>query len=195
MRKNINIESADEFNPLSAEGDAFHTAEIASNRFVPRHSNGTHDSAQVAPEKHGVGAPKGNQNAFRSGVTLLERATRRTPGRSTTRPRRVAGRVTSALIEGLGGEAQISEQVRVICGITGNQAGRYDRAIRAYENILRRGGERLRKNLVSLGKLDSVLRPLEDSITRNLEKLGLGKVARPRDIFDWQPSEDKAPPE
>src|SRR5262249_10525170 len=144
---------------------------------------------------HRPGAPARNLNAFRSGVTLLERATRRTPGRSSTRARRVAGRVTASLIESLGGETQISEQVRVICGITGNQAGRYDRAVRAYENILRRGGERLRKNLVSLGKLDAVLRPLEDSITRNLEKLGLGEITKTRDIFDWQPTEEKAPSE
>src|SRR5262249_48237318 len=156
MSKHSYIETADEFNLLNAESDAFGSAKNASNRFEPRHSDDTHSFAQGVPEKRGPGAPAGNQNAFRSGVTLLERAARRPPGRSTTRARRVAGRVTAALIESLGGESQISEQVRIIAGITACQVGRYDRATRAYEAILRRGGERLRKNLVSQGKLDAV---------------------------------------
>src|SRR5262245_58016738 len=178
MSKNSDINSAGEFNSLSSKDSLADTAQITSNRFETRRSDDAHSSPTAVPEKRRRGAPQGNQNAFGSGASLLERAVRRPPGRVQTRARRISGRVTCGLIESLGGERQISEQVRIICGITGNQCGRYDRATRAYEAILRKGGDRIRKNLVSLGKLDAVLRPLEDSITRNLQKLGLEKICK-----------------
>src|SRR4051812_45603533 len=93
-----------------------------------QHNPATSDSTTPKPRK---GAPFGNQNAFRSGVTMLSCAL---SSRVKPRARRIALQATAEIIQDKGGDDNISSQQRFIAGIIGFQVARYDAGKRAYDS-------------------------------------------------------------
>jgi hypothetical protein len=132
------------------------------------------------------GAPIANINAFRFGHRALQVANRKPLGRARTRARRVARDVVAKLTVDIGGSGVLSEQERIVVGVIGNQAGRYDRMMRAYEALLRKyrnveeatGKPNPANHPIALAKLESAILPLENTLVANVARLGMKRAEK-----------------
>jgi hypothetical protein len=132
--------------------------------------------------KRGPGAPRFNQNGFKTGYVAIRRA-RKTKLR--IRQRRIIVEVAARLTEDLGGAESLSEAQRLIVMIVSRQCGRLDKVHRVYDRLMRANPDLLTKP-GALHRIDSAIAPMEQRLISNLNVLGLKRTAKVRDIFDWQ---------
>jgi len=146
--------------------------------------NGTSSQSreQVQPERPRRGPPFGNSNGFRTGSAVMKRAGR---GKFSARQRRLVVDVARRLTDDLGARSELSTAQKLIIGIISKQVGRLDKMHRVHDRLLRDNPE-LNDKPGALSRIDAVLAPVEQRVISNLNVLGLKRIVKPRDIYDWQ---------
>jgi hypothetical protein len=120
--------------------------------------------------KRPVGAPKGNVNHFKHGLTVI--ASRRREGRLPRgKDKRFKLALLAELIADAGGQSEITATRRLHAEIIATDAtflAQMDRAIQRMFRI----NPHYRENIAALAKLDAYRRPVINSLSANLDRFG-----------------------
>src|SRR5262244_3422102 len=106
----------------------------------------------------GRSGPPGNQNAFRHGLAAIEK--RQDAGLLSTPDESVRQQILDGLISDKGGDGQISTATRILA------------------EVIASDDHKVRENPRGLSQLDGYKRGLVNSLTGNLQKFGLDRVAK-----------------
>jgi hypothetical protein len=123
----------------------------------------------------GKSGPPGNQNAFRHGLAAVHN--RRTAGELTEDERDVRADILAGLIADSGGEAQISTATRILAEIISSDVALLVTFNQAIEGVIK-NNQKARQNPKALAQLDGYKRPLVGSLSANLQRFGMEKVAK-----------------
>jgi hypothetical protein len=123
----------------------------------------------------GKSGPPGNQNAFRHGLAGISQ--RRAAGELTEDEREIRAEILAGLIADSGGEAQISTATRILAGIISSEVALLVTFNQAIEGVIT-NNQKARQNPKALAQLDGYKRPLVGSLSANLQRFGMEKVAR-----------------
>jgi hypothetical protein len=123
----------------------------------------------------GKSGPPGNQNAFRHGLAAVNN--RRTAGDLTENERDLRAEILQGLIADSGGEAQISTATRILAEIISSDVALLVTFNQAIEGVIR-NNEKARQNPKALAQLDGYKRPLVGSLSANLQRFGMERVAK-----------------
>ena len=123
----------------------------------------------------GRSGPPGNQNAFRHGLAAIEK--RQDAGLLSPPDENVRQQILDGLISDKGGEGQISTATKILAELIASDATWLMVFNRAIDQIIT-NNHKVRENPRGLSQLDSYKRGLVNSLTGNLQKFGLGRVAK-----------------
>ena len=123
----------------------------------------------------GKSGPPGNQNAFRHGLSAVHN--RRAAGALTEDERDIRGEIFAGLIIDSGGEAQISTATRILAEIISSDVALLVTFNQAIESVIK-NNQKARANPKALAQLDAYKRPLVGSLSANLQRFGMEKVAK-----------------
>ena len=123
----------------------------------------------------GKSGPPGNQNAFRHGLAAVHN--RRANGELTENERDIRAEILAGLIADSGGEAQISTATRILAEIISSDVALLVTFNQAIENVIK-NNQKARQNPKALAQLDGYKRPLVGSLSANLQRFGMEKVAK-----------------
>jgi hypothetical protein len=123
----------------------------------------------------GKSGPPGNQNAFRHGLAAVHN--RRAEGALTADERDIRADVLAGLIADSGGEAQISTATRILAEIISSDVALLVTFNQAIESVIK-NNQKARQNPKALAQLDAYKRPLVGSLSVNLQRFGMEKVAK-----------------
>ena len=123
----------------------------------------------------GKSGPPGNQNAFRHGLAAVHN--RRAEGELTADERDIRAEILAGLIADSGGEAQISTATRILAEIISSDVALLVTFNQAIEGVIK-NNQKARQNPKALAQLDGYKRPLVGSLSANLQRFGMEKVAR-----------------
>jgi hypothetical protein len=121
-------------------------------------------------EGHSAGAPKGNINHFKHGLSLIERK-RREHRLPRGRDKRFKLELLTELIADAGGASEITATKRLHAEIIATDAtflGQMDRAIQRIFRL----NPKYKENPAALAKLDAYRRPVINSLSANLDRFG-----------------------
>jgi hypothetical protein len=123
----------------------------------------------------GKSGPPGNQNAFRHGLAAVHN--RRAEGALTEDEQNIRTEILAGLIADSGGEAQISTATRILAEIISSDVALLVTFNQAIEGVIK-NNQKARQNPKALAQLDGYKRPLVGSLSANLQRLGMEKVAK-----------------
>src|SRR5215471_16570093 len=123
----------------------------------------------------GRSGPPGNQNAFRHGLAAIEK--RQDAGLLSPPDESVRQQILDGLISDKGGDSQISTATRILAEVIASDATWLMVFNRAIDRIITTN-HKVRENPRGLSQLDSYKRGLVNSLTGNLQKFGLDRVAK-----------------
>jgi hypothetical protein len=129
----------------------------------------------------GRSGPPGNQNAFRHGLAAIEK--RQDAGPLAPPDESVRQQILDGLVSDKGGEGQISTATRILAEVIASDATWLMVFNRAIDQIIT-NNHKVRENPRGLSQLDSYKRGLVNSLTGNLQKFGLGRVAKVETLDD-----------
>jgi hypothetical protein len=130
------------------------------------------------PGKGGVkgrSGPPGNMNAFKHGLASIEK--RREEGVPTQHEENVRQQILEGLIADKGGDDQISTATRILAEVIASDASWLMAFNSAIDHVIH-NNPKARQNPRGLSQLDGYKRGLVNSLTGNLQKFGLDRVAK-----------------
>ena len=123
----------------------------------------------------GKSGPPGNQNAFRHGLAAVH--TRRAEGELTENERDIRADILSGLIADKGGEQKIGTAERILAEVISSDVALLVTFNQAIENVIK-NNDKARQNPKALAQLDGYKRPLVGSLSANLQRFGMERVAK-----------------
>jgi hypothetical protein len=143
-------------------------------------------------EGHSAGAPKGNINNFKHGLSIIVAKRARGRGLPRGKDKRFKLELLNELIEDAGGLKHVTAAKRLQAEIVATDAtflGQMDRAIQRVLRLV----PKYRENAAALAKLDSYRRPIINSLSSNLDRFGFTRIAPPAKTLDEILSEPEEP--
>jgi hypothetical protein len=123
----------------------------------------------------GKSGPPGNQNAFKHGLAAVHN--RRAEGELTENERDIRAEILAGLIADSGREAQISTATRILAEIISSDVALLVTFNRAIDGVIK-NNQKARQNSKALAQLDGYKRPLVGSLSANLQRFGMERVAK-----------------
>ena len=125
--------------------------------------------------KKGHSGPPGNANAFRHGLSVIQR--RRSDGELTEEEQDIRSDILAGLIADKGGEAKIGTAERILAEIISSDVSLLVTVNQAIEGVLR-NNQKARQNPKALAQLDGYKRGLVNSLTGNLQRFGFERAEK-----------------
>src|SRR5437870_8121007 len=125
--------------------------------------------------KKGQSGPPGNANAFQHGLATLQR--RRADGELTQDEQDIRTNILAGLIHDKGGEQQIGTAERILAEIISSDVALLVTFNQAIDGVLK-NNQKARQNPKALAQLDGYKRPLVGSLSANLQRFGMERVAK-----------------